>query len=74
MRLGKYEKIFSVKGCSDVDKCLRFPLERQEQNGQQKKETYGNPAGIKRPKAGNLQVFCASAFSRNISCDRTKYT
>lgn len=73
MRLGKYEKIFSVKGCSDVDKCLRFPLERQEQNGQQKKEKYGNPAGIKRPKAGNLQVFCASAFSRNISCDRTKY-
>ena len=54
MRLGKYEKIFSVKGCSDVDKCLRFPLERQEQNGQQKKEKYGNPAGIKRPKAGNL--------------------
>ena len=67
-------KIFSVKGCSDVDKCLRFPLERQEQNGQQKKEKYGNPAGIKRPKAGNLQGFCASAFSRNISCDRTKYT
>ena len=74
MRLGKYEKIFFFFFYSEYEECMRFSLERQEQNGQQKKEKYGNPAGIKRPKAGNLQGFCASAFSRNISCDRTKYT
>ena len=73
MRFGKYEKSFSVKGCSDMDKCLQLPLERQEQDGQQKKEKCESPAGIKRPTAGNLQGFFASVFSINISCDRTKY-
>lgn len=48
-----------------MDKCLRLSLERQEQDGQQKKEKYGSPAGIKRPTAGNLPgFFCVRLFNK----------